>query len=263
MMVFDNFVFVHLPKTGGTFVEHVLKELHCPSWLGQKIHAMQRRLGITIPLYPYKYREYRKHAACRFIPEQDRQKVILSCVRSPYELYVSQYKFGWWKQHPYEFYTRDSEIYRRSLEEPEKVTFADWIQGMCEHANWVVARRESCPNVEVGFASSEFASYFCTEGDLVLSQPTEAQMVQEYERTKYNLHFLRMESLNEQLYQFLRERGYPEEKVAFIRTRGKIFPGKQTRSSGDSAEKYFTPELKALIRHKERLLFALFPEYDT
>lgn len=262
MMVFDNFVFVHLPKTGGTFVEQVLKTLHCPSWIGQKIHGMQRRLGITIPFYPYKYREHRKHAECRFIPQKDQGKVIVSCVRNPYDLYISHYKFGWWKKHPQEFYASGSEIYKRSILEPAKVTFADWVHGMCDHGIWVMDRRTSCPGVDVGFAASEFAAYFCKESDLVLSQPTEAQMATEFERSKYNVQFLRMETLNEQLYQFLRERGYPEERVAFIRTKDKIFPGRQTRSASDSADKFFTPELKALVRQKERLLFALFPEYD-
>lgn len=262
MMVFDNFVFVHLPKTGGTFVEQVLKTLHCPSWIGQKIHGMQRRLGITLPLYPYKYREYRKHAACRLIPEKDRGKIILSCVRNPYDLYVSHYKFGWWKTHPQEFYKPNTEIYTRSLLEPEKVTFADWVHGMYQHGNWVQEYREIDPNIDSGFASIEFADYFCKEPSCVLSQPSENQMAAEFERTKYNVHFLRMESLNEQLYQFLLERGYPEERVAFIRTQGKIFPGKPTRSATDSMDKFFTPELKAIIRQRARLLFALFPEYD-
>ncbi len=262
MMAFDLFVFVHLAKTGGTFVEHVLKSLHCPSKLGQKIHSMRRRVGIKIPLYPYKYQEYRKHSLCKAISPEHQHKVIMACIRNPYDLYISHYKFGWWRQHPEQYFVQDTEMYRRCLDAPDQVTFGDWVQGINQDGNWVHTRRATLPGVEVGFAASEFASYFSRDPNLVLGQPTEPEMAAAFERTKYNVTFLRMESLNESLYRFLVEVGYPGPQVGFIRTMGKIYPGKQTRSSSDSVQHVYTPELKALIRQKERLLFAIFPEYD-
>ena len=186
----------------------------------------------------------------------------MACIRNPYDLYVSHYKFNWWRKYPDLFFPRNAELMRRATSEPDNITFAEWVQGVCHEEHGGANRRASLPGVEIGWQSCEFACYFSRDPNHVLGQPTESEMAAAFEQSKYNVKFLRMETLNESLYRFLVDVGYPEEQVAFIRTLGKIYPGKQTRSSSDSVQHVYTPELKALIRQKERLLFAIFPEYD-
>ena len=63
--------------------------------------------------------------------------------------------------------------------------------------------------------------------------------------------------------QALLEVGYPAESIEFILTAEKVLPPGGKPREGGKWERYYTPELKALVRRRERLLFTLFPEYDV
>lgn len=52
MILTDRFVFMHIPKTGGTFVSRVLRELLTPHRWDWRMHAVGRRYGVYLPLYP-------------------------------------------------------------------------------------------------------------------------------------------------------------------------------------------------------------------
>ena len=86
MIITDKFVYVHHPKTGGTFVNSVLRQLY-------KVEnnvPRERRYG--------EFAWRRKHRPCRKIPEEHRGKLVLATVRNPYDWWVSAYEFGWWKR---------------------------------------------------------------------------------------------------------------------------------------------------------------------
>jgi hypothetical protein len=78
-----------------------------------------------------------------------------------------------------------------------------------------------------------------------------------------NLHFTFTHDLNRQLYEFLRKMGYAEPEIAFIREHEKVMPKQGGRNEKQNWEKYYTPELKAKVRHHERMLFEMFPEFDV
>ncbi len=84
MILTQRFVFIHQPKTGGTFVTRVLYRL-----LGDPLDP-------TDPSAPIA--EINKHGTCREIPASHRGIPILAAVRNPFERYVSQYEFAWWKR---------------------------------------------------------------------------------------------------------------------------------------------------------------------
>jgi hypothetical protein len=102
MIFTDRFVYVHQPKTGGTFVTAVLFRLHDFRWT-RWTHlkstfrvnlAHRNRYGTFI------YNNH-KHGGRAAIPPEQRHKPVLATVRNPYDLYVSQYEFGWWKRREY------------------------------------------------------------------------------------------------------------------------------------------------------------------
>ena len=84
LILTPNFVFIHQPKTGGTFVTDVLSDL-----LGPPKHTFDGDTKIAF---------FNKHGTCREIPETHRELPICASLRNPYERYVSQYMFAWWKQ---------------------------------------------------------------------------------------------------------------------------------------------------------------------
>ncbi|NOG51694.1 MAG: hypothetical protein HND48_21390 [Chloroflexi bacterium] len=55
---------------------------------------------------------------------------------------------------------------------------------------------------------------------------------------------------------------YPHEEIAFILQHQKVLPNGQGRSEDQTWEKYYTPALKAAVRHYERMLFEMFPVFD-
>lgn len=80
MIVTDDFVFVHMSKTGGRFVAMALRRALTPKRVDGLLHRLAagpkplrrgRRPGIRLPLpfYPYKYREVGgQHSYVRHIP---------------------------------------------------------------------------------------------------------------------------------------------------------------------------------------------------
>jgi hypothetical protein len=57
--------------------------------------------------------------------------------------------------------------------------------------------------------------------------------------------------------------GYPKERLEFILHLGKIRPDGGSRDPASDWKDYYTCDLKALVREKERFLFEMFPDYDV
>jgi hypothetical protein len=102
MLVTDNFVYVHMPKTGGTFVTSVLTRLHA---LREPAHSRHARLKRQMSLLKERWRtlpalgssQYGpllslepKHGTCHDIPKTHRRKPIAATIRNPFDWYVSQ-----------------------------------------------------------------------------------------------------------------------------------------------------------------------------
>lgn len=78
----------------------------------------------------------------------------------------------------------------------------------------------------------------------------------------FPVRFIFTHRLNQQLHDFLLENGYPKTDIDFILKKEKVLPQGKGRNR-EQWEKYYTPELKDLVRKKDRLLFDLFPEFDV
>ena len=86
---------------------------------------------------------------------------------------------------------------------------------------------------------------------------------QRYKVDMYNVHFIRTDRLNEELYDFLLNMGWNRNEVEFVLDLEKIFPKEGGRSREQVWEKYYTRKLKSIIRRKERLVFDIFPQFDV
>jgi hypothetical protein len=102
MIFTDRFVYVHQPKTGGTFVTAVLFRLHDFRWT--RWTHLQSAFRVNL-VHRNRYGTFvynnHKHGGRGAIPPEQRHKPVLATVRNPYDLYVSQYEFGWWKRREY------------------------------------------------------------------------------------------------------------------------------------------------------------------
>ncbi|HEV7904553.1 MAG TPA: hypothetical protein VGO96_11985 [Pyrinomonadaceae bacterium] len=266
MIFTDKFVYVHEPKTGGTFVTSVLFRLYGLKW-NRFVHLQNMLRGEIRGTGKYGtiIHNNNKHGGCREIPAAQREKPVLATVRNPYDLYVSQYEFGWWKRKEFLPYFRAAPSFEQfAARFPDRITFAEYVR----LAN--AAFRDLAPNgdgASVGFLSEQFLKFYFRNPQEARAKLADVDYArsQKYRADMFDLHFIRTDELNRGLYDFLLRMNYGHEDIAFILELGRILPQGRGRSDGGqkSWERYYTPELKREVRHQERFLFALFPEFDV
>ncbi len=247
MILTDKFIYIHIPKTGGTFVTSILGQLYGQKQSATGLSGLLARISGYLRGYIDTDRKGTKHETCSQIPLAFRSKPIVSNTRNPYDLYVSVYEFGWWRRESKEFnpnkkysFTEFINI-RNKLSEDQELRFDDLF---------------------LGFFSKKFIKFFF-KPDKQLSRIDDSYLKNStYLEEMFPVHFLRTENLNQELYEYLQSVGYPAQEIEFIVDVPKILPPQSIRKQNQKWENYYTPELKKWVRMKERLLFAIFPEYD-
>ncbi len=99
VVVTDDFVYIHIPKTGGTFVETALRAVvqrRGAPYLDTSTAVGRAELGAG------------KHGSVVDVPAKHRDKPIVTTVRNPYDHLVSHYEFGWWRTHPGDVFDEES-----------------------------------------------------------------------------------------------------------------------------------------------------------
>ena len=248
MVVTDNFIYIHIPKTGGTFVTHVL----------DKLHNGTIRRKLTRIFFRKRYLNLLKHGTCSDIPLDYINLPVVSTIRNPYDRYVSQYEFKWWKMYPEDF--AESHEWKKNCINFPDVTFEEFVLT----ANKVFFQfPEICRQRNIGFHTEQFILYYFKNPYEILKKIDSTYISSKhYRRDMYDIHFIYTEELNYGLYNYLLSSGYHRKEIAFILTTGKINPIEGGRTANQKWKYYYTDELKDFIREKERYLFAMFPEYD-
>ena len=220
MIATDRFIYIHQPKTGGTFVTTVLMTL-------------QRLLG-TRELYVRHPSSWlrklpRKHGTCRDIPRSQRRKLVLTTMRNPYDLYVSQFKFGWWKRPEYSKYYRFTSPFHFSKQYPEypELSFEQFVRlfncAFCAHPR----NRDFDSSQGLGVLTEHFMRFYFKHPWRRLFTMDDAYLKSgRIRKDLFDVHFLRTDRLNQQLYDYLLGLGYAAEDLEFILKLGKIvLPG--------------------------------------
>lgn len=263
MLFTDSFVYVHEPKTGGTFVTSVLFRLYEFNWtyLTRIASALRTEL-VHRHRYGTLIYHNNKHGGCNEIPAAQRHKTVLATVRNPYDLYVSQYEFGWWKRNEWRRYFEAIPGFQQQYPHFPAISFAEYVTlsnlAFCDH------RRPAGDDAGIGLLSEKFIKFYCQQPEAVLAALTSTVTPEQVCRAAlHDIHFIRTDQLNNGLYQFLLARGYDQTDIRFICGLDKILPGGKGRRRDQSWERYYTPDLKQSVRQKERIIFALFPEFDV
>ncbi len=252
MILTNDFIYIHQPKTGGTFATYVIERLYQG---GGRKHG-----GIV---------NTAKHATCSDVPRAWRGMPLLATVRNPYDRYVSQYHFAWWKRRP-EIYCGET-VMRAMFPHYPDLSFGEFL--LLANTRFV----NNQEGVEMGYRNDRFTEDRC------LGWHTE-QFVRFYCKTPrevfraidehyifngrcrgdmFPVRFLFSENLNCELHAFLREIGHALDDIAFVLDAERAYPVEGGRALEDRWERYYTPELKRFVRTRERLLFQLFPQYDV
>jgi hypothetical protein len=255
LIVAKDFVYLHSPKTGGTFVRTMLNKLGeaCPD------------LGISDL-------KDLKHAGSRQIPRKHEDKVMLTTVRHPLSHYVSRYHFAGWEQ-KMPIASRMSRIQKHYPTFPN-LTFSQFLR-LRNDWNVILPRDSKMKRVLVDkrIGSETRALLRLIERDPCellenLDLLEDRALASRFE----NVKFLKTENLNKDLHDFLLSVGLKPEHIGFVRKQERIVPTRKlpiarrwrhfTRDLGKKGDwqDYYTDEEMDWICDLERFFFRLFPE---
>lgn len=246
MVITPEFVFVHFTKAGGTYVEQMLARLYG-----------DRAVDVD------------QHGTCNDVPEEHRGKPLVSTVRNPYDRYVSQYRYGWWKISPQE-YCGEAAMREMFPHYPD-ITFEEFL----ELANTKFMNCHRCapngfvnnnfpPERRLGWHTESFVRFYFHDPLQVYARLDEETIESGgFVRDMYDVHFLRTENLRQDLHDYLLSVGHSPKDLAFILSSEKVLPEDGLkRPENDPWQSHYTPAIQDFVRTRERLIFRHFPDYD-
>lgn len=234
MITTKHFLFLHLPKAGGSFVtRHLLR------------------------IFP-QARNFDKHGFRCQIPPDCRDLPLVGCLRSPYDWYVSCYEFRWWVAH-----VESLPGVERHPRYPN-LTFEDFLR-LGNRQWWRRYHPElgACP--PVGQCTGALINWFGKAPKRFLRGAlVRAPTVEQFSRQIAGVRLLRTARLGCELAEYLRRYGVPEERLAALEKAPKVRPGpEKTHRCNEDWQTYYTPALKRHVRRQDSLMFELFPEFDV
>jgi hypothetical protein len=258
LVITEEFVYIHMPKTGGTFVEAALRRLldgRGACYIDTATEAGRALLGLTGD----------QHQTVSEIPLAHRDKPVAFTVRNPFDHHVSFFEFGWWKKHPAD--TFDESAIRAVYPHYPAIRFDEYLKAFYDlplldprYVSPELAGRLAAQNV--GPLTYEYLRFLFQRPRDVLDDLPGLHSSGCLRDLLSGVHFLAQESLNVSLYELLVTMGYEPREARFVLDMGRVYPEDGPRRRSPEWRGYYTPELLRLVRSREWLLFALFPRYE-
>lgn len=243
MLITNAFVYIHFPKTGGSFVTNVLKRLYGASVFDVK-----------------------KHGTCREIPVEHAHKPLVSTLRHPLSRLVSHYEFRYWQRHPRDDFSiwDAADVKARYPSYPE-LSFGEYVALWNDH--WIPAMTTHLPAPalgRLGVETYDFLRFFARDPDAAMAAIAEDP--EGYARTGrlaqeiYPVRFLRMDALNAELRSYLEMVGWEATSLAFLREAPRLCPEEPERRTTWDWRPYYEPALLDVVMRRERALLAAYEQ---
>lgn len=248
MIITEQFVFLHLPKTGGTFVRSVL----------EKVARRPGDLFLDDRTLP-------KHGGISCIPVLYRDRPILSAVRNPFDHLVSFFEFEWWKTHPADIFDL-TKMLRKYPHFPD-IDFETYIRSiydweLLDSAYASDSVKQAFERTNLGSLTFDYINFFASEPETEFSN-FDYFDIPHMKEIMSDITLLRTDTLNEDLYRFLQRMGFAAAEIEYIKSLPRIFPDGGNRNQERHWREYYSNVLEDVVREKERLLFGALPEFDV
>jgi hypothetical protein len=265
MIITDDLVMLNFPKTGSTFAREVFKRVY--SGRESRLHKLLVKAGMANPciqelLLPQIDEERNsgikaQHGTLRQIPAEHRHKPIVSIMRNPFSRYVSLYLFRWWEKVPP---AEKHSLLERYPHFPD-LSFCEYYE--LEHLYGRKNRLHGIvPKMDLGGQSLQFIQFYFRDPESVLKKIDDEYIDKgRYREDMASIHFLHQEDLNRELKEFLVGIGMNRQALAFIDSMGKVNETEKKPGDGNDRDYYAGTALQDKILERDRLLFAIFPEY--
>ena len=256
MVITNDFVFLHLPKTGGTFCETHIMRLYRQSNRERLKNILQRkpvRWGLST----------RKHSGLHAIPRYARNLPKIGCIRNPYDRWVSRYEYKIYKNYP-EVVPNLTRIKEEFPQFPD-ISLTEFIKLSNKYFTRVQNHSGKSEEEKIGFYSEQFIGMYCHKPGEILKLPKE-EITAELIRNKIapDITFLQTHNLNQELHDYLTQFNHNPGGLKSILQSPKILPEKSGPGSlrpNGAWRTYFTEESVEIVNDKEALIFELFPQF--
>lgn len=263
MIVTDSFVLLNFPRTGSTFVRSVLHGLHPRRWdprrlLGGPPPALRGFRELLLPIDRTANAERlgrrSQHGRWGQIPGSHRHLPVVSVVRHPLDHAVSNFMHDLWRKQP----PADEATLQRRFPRWPDLEFGEFLDFQHEFAlpDTLKGLR---PAAEIGWTTAQFLRFCARDPDALLAGATAARIDSgELAGELPPIRWLRYHRLTEDLVGFLGEMGCTRRQLDRVRNH----PRKNVSASRDRKpwRSFYSPEQERLARHRERLLFGMFPD---
>ncbi len=267
MVITPDFVFLHLGKTGGTFVTARLKRVyasHLPPrqtrfvrrLLVARPEVLESRVVLKTTIRMLGWLSLRKHGSVREIPGGASAAPVLSIARNPFDRFVSLYYAGWWRDKASPSWV---EAVKARFPHFPDLSFAEFLE-LSPHFGVRLSEAFLAEPPATGFLTRNFAYFYCRGVALEDESQQDELTASQIRQSMVKCRFLHMEQLNGELADFLNSLGHPRKVVDTVRAADKILPKTPRRPEG-SWQAYYSPAMVEDVLRRERTLFELFPEY--
>jgi hypothetical protein len=266
MIITKDFVFIHMPKTGGTFVHGIFKKIIADYKKNFPIkwywNRFSYKFNISTPIYQklnsVSYYEYPylhvkgQHAGVSFISKKYQKLPVISVKRDPIKKVISTYYFRWWERFPILPLKEIKKIFPNypniSIEEYFELTYNQEMKHFFGNDY-----RE-----DIGVLSWQFIRMYSTAPLFVYKNITVSNYTEYIMKYFLDVVFFEMDQLSSNFERFLKTTGFSEYSNYF-ETKERIYPPGSTVK-----ERFETPPklLSEKIKSKEWILYKFFPEYN-
>ncbi|WP_179022232.1 hypothetical protein [Winogradskyella forsetii] len=265
MIITKDFVFIHMPKTGGTFVHGIFKKIIAKYKKNNPLQWYINRLGFkmnfliptyqkldNITYYPYPNKAVvGQHAGVSFIPIKYRNLPIISVKRDPVKKFESAYYYRWWERFPTLTIMELEELFPHY----PNITIENYFE-----LAYNVEMKKFFNNdfrEDIGVLSWQFIRMYSTDPFYVYNNITQ-QNYSEFIKTYFvNVQFFEMNTLGNDLEAYIRTTRFSEYSD-FFKTNERIYPpGSNIRERPEKISNYLTEK----VMNREWILYNYFPEY--
>lgn len=258
MIITKNLVILNFPKTGSTFVRKVVKDIFYKR--GNKtILRVLDKFGLKsigfkeiITDHPTIPNRRDQHGCYDQIPDEDKNKRILSVVRDPYLKLESHYKFKSWVRLPT---VMQEEINVHFPNYPDLTLEQYFKLQMLANERWK-EKYNILNELKIGNQSIEFIRLFFKDHKRVLAQLNNEYIISgSYKVDMCNVTLIRNENLNEELVSFLSKNGFEKEELNFILNHEKL-----NVTKSDITQSLINKKLISFVNENEWILLKILSD---
>jgi len=255
-----------LPKTGSTFARKVIKDVYDKRTSKNLFLKYGQRYKLIKPPYEelllpnIKFKDgivshSDQHGIYIQIPEKHKNKKIVTVVRNIYDRLISSYEFGSFKRNP----RLPNNLIEKYLPNYPNLTIDEYIDYLIlVSENSFEGKPEK---IKAGIFSLQFIHFFFKEPDRVIQKLNENYLNSDFlfKKDIAPVIFLKQESLNLDLSQFLLNTGFSENEINYVLNHK---PVNETEGKANDRNVLLTDKVVDYINEYECFYINVLKSYD-